>query len=137
MDRLDFDKYAIQLAKTASLRSEDPHRQVGAVALNQSKKVVGIAYNGVPSGFEMPTELLNDRDKKRPYMLHAEMNLCSLFKYGEVETVAVTCFPCRYCFINLISHGVKRVIYEESYTDPETLDIASFYKDVIQLDQIV
>ena len=43
------EEYALELAKAASLRSEDPFVKVGACALNHENMVVGVGYNGLPS----------------------------------------------------------------------------------------
>ena len=133
MSRLSFDLYALELAETASRRSEDVFRKVGAVGLTNDKRVVAVAYNGLPSGFYMDQALSESRDARRPYMIHAETNLCSLFKRGEVETVGITCSPCSTCFLNLLSHGVKRVIYNGEYTDNDVFKLAEYYKECITL----
>ena len=39
--------------------------------------------------------------------------------------------PCRYCFVNLLAHQVKNVIYLENYPDKETQAIAKYYADFI------
>ena len=43
-------EYALEIARVASLRSEDPHRKVGACALNHQNMVIGVGYNGLASG---------------------------------------------------------------------------------------
>jgi dCMP deaminase len=67
------------LQRTASLRSEDPFRKVGACALSKDNRVLGVSYNGLKSGFNVDSSFWNDRDSRRPYMIHAEANLFSLF----------------------------------------------------------
>lgn len=136
LNRISFKDYAIGLAFEVAKRSEDKFRQVGAIGLASDNMVIAAAYNGTPSGFEMDDSLALDRDKRRPYMIHAEANLCSLFKKGEVYTVAVTCSPCPSCFMNLLAHGVKQIFYKDNYTDQKTLDLADFYKDYIYLVQV-
>ena len=131
--RIDWERYAINLASAAATRSEDIYRQVGAVAFNSNKRVIGVAYNGTPSGYVMPEDLSRDRDKRRPYMIHAEMNLCSLFKAGEAKYVALTCSPCFDCFKNLLVHGVEEVYYPEGYPDENTIKLAQAYNSYIKL----
>ena len=43
--RLTWDEYAMGLAIAAARRSEDPHQQVGACALDAEHRVIGVAYN--------------------------------------------------------------------------------------------
>ena len=45
--RIALPEYAMALAHVASLRSEDPYRKVGAVAIDFSNRVIGTAYNGL------------------------------------------------------------------------------------------
>jgi dCMP deaminase len=135
--RLSSDDYAMALAYVASLRSEDPKRKVGAVALNQENRVIATAYNGLVPGVTMSDEWWSVDSNRRTFVLHAESNLCSLTSRGDVETVAVTTAPCGPCMLNLIAHGVKRVIYGESYlTDPSGEHIAEFYQGRIVLKHV-
>jgi dCMP deaminase len=49
-NRISWEKYALSLAKTASIRSEDPYIKVGACALGYNNRVLGVAYNGLVTG---------------------------------------------------------------------------------------
>ena len=64
-DRISIAEYAIALAHVASLRSEDPFRKVGAVALDHSNRVIGTAYNGLAPGFDAPEGFWDDRDQRQ------------------------------------------------------------------------
>ena len=124
--RLSIERYAMELAFVASRRSEDPFRQVGAVALDKNNRVIGTAYNGLAAGKKASTGFWQDRDKRRKFMFHAEQNLCSLFKRGDVTTVAVTTLPCNECSTLLASHGVKHVLYHDDYNS-EAVEILKFH----------
>lgn len=127
--RINWDEYALSLAHVAKLRSEDPFRQVGACALDHENRVLGVAYNGLKSGTVVPEKFWSDRNKRRPYMIHAEANLLSLFKKGECKTIALTCSPCSACATLIVAHDIKRVLYCDKYEIDETgLDIIQFYK---------
>lgn len=117
--RVAIDDYAMMLALVASLRSEDPFRKVGAVALDKDKYVLGLAYNGLKAGVKVKTTFWKDRDARRKFMIHAEQNLCALFRRGTVHTVAVTTCPCQSCATLLVAHGVKRVLFGEPYADSD------------------
>ena len=126
--RLDWDTYALRIAEVAALRSEDPWVQVGACALDHSNRVIGVAYNGLAPGKNVTGVFWNDRDGRRPYILHAETNLISLFKRGEAKTIACTLLPCSSCAQHIIAHDVKKVIYRDLYTkDQKALEIFDFY----------
>ena len=128
MSRISWEKFAIEIADTASLRSEDPYRKVGACALNHAKMVIGVGYNGLASGHEVAPEFWKDRDARRPYMIHAEANCLSLCKKGEVRLIAVTLLPCSYCATLIASYGVQKVVYRDTYeTDNKAVEILAFY----------
>jgi dCMP deaminase len=127
-ERLDWDTYALRIAEVAALRSEDPWVQVGACALDYSNRVIGVAYNGLAPGKNVTGVFWNDRDGRRPYILHAETNLVSLIKRGEAKTIACTLLPCSSCAQHIVAHDVKRVIYRDLYTkDQKALEIFDFY----------
>jgi dCMP deaminase len=133
-NRLDWDTYALMIARVASLRSEDL-RKVGACALDFDNRVVAVAYNGLAPGKNVDPCFWQDRDARRPYMIHAEANLLSLVKRGEVRLVACTLLPCSSCATNIAAYGVKKVVYEEVYQrDTKSFEIFNFYG--IELKQI-
>jgi dCMP deaminase len=130
MQRLDWEEYALELAKTASLRSEDPFRKVGACALSHDKRVLGVAYNGLKSGKIADNNFWIDRDARRPFMIHAETNLLSLFSRNEASLIAVTLLPCSSCARMICSWNINTVIYCEEYDNVDALyskEIFDFY----------
>lgn len=124
--RITIPKYAMALANIARLRSEDPFRQVGAAALDFDNRVIGTAYNGLAPGFEAVSDFWDDRDKRQKFMIHAEVNLCSLFKRNEAKIIAVTTMPCTSCMQMLCSYGVKEIYYAEDYKS-DAKEIAEMY----------
>ncbi len=127
MNRLPIPQYVMALAHVAALRSEDPYRKVGAAALDKDNRVIGTAYNGLFPGFDAPDGFWASRDERQKYMLHAEINLCSLFKRGEAKIVACTTMPCTSCMQALCAHGVKTIYYGEDYAASQAPAIAAMY----------
>ena len=126
--RPTWDEYAMGLAIAAARRSEDPHQQVGACALDAEHRVIGVAYNGLASGKVVDANFWMDRDTRRPYVLHAETNLLALVKRGECVTVACTLLPCSSCAAAIAAHGIKRVVFRHVYQrDTHAFDIFKFY----------
>lgn len=125
--RLTIPQYAMALAHVASLRSEDPFRKVGAVAIDFDNRVIGTAYNGLAPGYNADPDFWADRDARRKYMLHAEVNLCSLFTRGNVRLVACTTKPCTSCMQMLCAYGVKEVYFRDDYPESEADAIAGRY----------
>lgn len=115
------------LAHVASLRSEDPFRKVGAAALDFDNRVIATAYNGLAPGFDAPEGFWDDRDARQKFMLHAEINLCSLFKRGEVRLVASTTMPCTACMQTLCAYGVREIYYRDVYKASDAPEIAELY----------
>jgi dCMP deaminase len=132
--RLSIPHYAMALAHVASLRSEDPYRKVGAVALDFDNRVIGTAYNGLAPGFNADTAFWEDRDRRRKYMIHAEVNLCSLFTRGNVKLIACTTKPCTSCMQMLCTYGVQEIYYRDDYPESEADAISVLYK--VRLTQV-
>ncbi len=125
--RITIPEYAMALAHVASLRSEDPFRKVGAAALDFDNRVIGTAYNGLAPGYDAPDGFWDDREARQKFMLHAEINLCSLFKRGEVKLVASTTMPCTACMQTLCAYGIREIYYRDIYKASEAPEIASLY----------
>jgi len=125
--RLSIPEYAMALAEVASLRSEDPFRKVGAAALDGDHRVIATAYNGLAPGFDAPSGFWEDRERRQKFMLHAEVNLCSLFKRGEAKIVATTTMPCTACMQTLCAYGIKEIYYRDVYLESDAPEIAELY----------
>ncbi len=126
--RISWEKYALNIAEAASQRSEDPYQKVGACALNSQNMVVGVGYNGLPSGITMPYKnFWEDRDYRRKFMIHAESNCLSLCKKGDVRLLAVTLLPCSSCATMISAYGIEEVYYKDTYKrDEQAKEIFSF-----------
>ena len=132
MSRLSWGEYAFELAKTASIRSEDLHFKVGACALRFDKSVAAVGYNGAPRGVNIDW---TNRDERRKRVIHAEMNALSYCTPGEIELIAVTLLPCSSCLNLIASYGIKRVIFGKIYQrDDFAFQLAKEYN--IALEQI-
>lgn len=111
-ERLTWPEYAMELAKAASLRSEDPYQKVGACILRYDNTVAAIGYNGAPPGVEIDW---NDRDERRRRVSHAEASALRYIKPYEAKLIAVTLRPCSECIKNISMYGIKEVYYHDIY----------------------
>jgi dCMP deaminase len=68
-----WDKNFLELAKTVSTFSKDPSTQVGAVIVDDDKRVISIGYNGFPKGVR-DDHRLDNRELKYEMIVHAEAN---------------------------------------------------------------
>lgn len=127
--RSSFLKSAIDTAKIWSLRSEDPHRKVGACILNKEGRVLSVGYNGLPPKFKTPRSFWLNREKRRQYVIHAEINALSLIKRSDCpDLIAITLLPCSACASSIISYGINKVAYIDDYElDKNSLDIFKFF----------
>ena len=132
MSRPSWEEYALLLANTASLRSEDPYIKCGACVLRHDNSVAGLGYNGSPPGYNIDW---TDRDARRPFVSHAERSALRYCKPGEAKLIAVTLSPCQHCIIDIAMFGIKKVIFQDDYTDYfQVLEIAKRYDiELIQM----
>ena len=49
-DYISWEEYFMAIAELSALRSKDPSTQVGACIVNHGKRIIGIGYNGFPTG---------------------------------------------------------------------------------------
>jgi len=127
--RKSFIDCAVETAKVWSQRSEDPFRKVGACIINSNGRVLSVGYNGLPSKFLTGEGFWQDREKRRMYMIHAEVNALSILKLrDDPYLIATTLLPCSSCASLIAAHGIKEVVYLEEYNlDKRSLDIFNLF----------
>ena len=129
--RIEWVEYFAGLAKLTAKRSADPNTQVGAVVVNKNKRIIGLGYNGMPSGIEgLPwsREAESIKDTKYPYVIHAEINaLLNTDSTARESEIYVTLFPCSNCSKFIVQAGVKKIFYiGDKYQGTEDDDISKF-----------
>lgn len=126
LDHISWDEYFMGVALLSSLRSKDPNTQVGACIVNAQKRIVGVGYNGFPTGCS--DDVLpwaregNWKDTKYPYVCHAELNaiLNSIGRDLTGCTLYVALFPCNECAKAIIQSGIKHIVYlDDKYHDSD------------------
>lgn len=129
MTRKSFIDCAMQTCKIWAERSEDPYKKVGCCIINSDGRVLSVGYNGLPSKFNADLSFWKDRDFRRKFMIHAEINALSFLKKTDNPyLLATTLLPCSSCALSIISYGIKKVVYEEDYlSDQNALDIFKYY----------
>jgi len=130
-DYIDWNTYFMGIALLSSMRSKDPNTQVGACLVDTEKKIVGIGYNGFPTGvsddlFPWDNKSENYLENKYPYVVHAEANAilnanvslknCSLY---------VTLFPCDECAKIIIQSGIKQIYFLQDKYDKTPSNLAA------------
>ena len=126
-DYLSWEEYFMAVAQLSARRSKDPNTQVGACIVNKNKRIIGIGYNGFPTGCsddELPwSREGNLLDTKYPYVCHAEMNaITNAANKPDLDgaTIYVSLFPCNECAKLIVQVGIKEVVYlEDKYPDKD------------------
>lgn len=126
-DHISWDEYFMGVALLSSMRSKDPNTQVGACIVNRDRRIVGVGYNGFPTGCS-DDELPWDREgnwleTKYPYVCHAELNAILNSIGGTLKdcTLYVALFPCNECTKAIIQAGIRRVVYlSDKYADSDS-----------------
>lgn len=115
---LEWSEYFMATAFLAAQRSKDPATQVGAVLVNDERKIVGIGYNGFPNGcdddrFPWTKSGADPLQLKYMYVVHAEVNAILNKNSATVSgcTMYVLLFPCNECAKIIIQAGVRHVVY--------------------------
>lgn len=124
---ISWDAYFMGLAHLSALRSKDPSTQVGAAIVDHNKKIVGIGYNGLPTG--LSDDLYPwDRegsfvDTKYAYVVHAELNaILNATQSLQNASLYVSLFPCNECAKAIVQAGIKEVVYEDDkYADTDAV----------------
>ena len=128
MERISWDGYFIEVAKAVSLRGDCTRRQVGAVLVDDSHRIVSTGYNGVPPGapgclsgacprgklsFE---ECPPHSDYSNCIATHAERNAILYARPEEREgtTLYITYRPCTSCHQLILASGIHRVVWLSS-----------------------
>jgi dCMP deaminase len=125
-DYLSWDEYFMGVALLSAQRSKDPNTQVGACIVNPKNKIVGVGYNGLPTGCsddDFPWAREGDYlDTKYPYVCHAELNAVINKISADLYDcrLYVALFPCNECAKVIIQAGISEVIYlSDKYGDTD------------------
>lgn len=118
------DSRYLRMATIWAENSYCKRRQVGALIV-KNKMIISDGYNGTPSGFENNCE--DENNHTYPYVMHAEANAITKVarsnNSSEGATLYVTTSPCIECSKLIIQAGIIRVVYGESYTLTDGLDL--------------
>lgn len=132
---LSWDEYFMSIALLSAERSKDPNTQVGACIVNGKNKIVGIGYNGFPTGCS-DDEFPWAREgaflhTKYAYVCHAEVNAI-LNSNSDLEgcRIYVALFPCNECAKIMIQSGIKELIYlSDKYSETDAVKASKIMFD--------
>jgi dCMP deaminase len=119
-----WDRRFLSLAREISSWSKDPSTQVGAVVVNDDRRVLATGYNGFPRGIVDKKSRLENKEEKYRYMVHAEMNCIYNAADAGVSLRGATLYiwglpVCSECAKGVISSGITRIVMPKSNKYPE------------------
>ena len=106
-----WDKRFMALAEHIASWSRDPSTKVGAVIVDDKKRIVSVGFNGFPRGIA-DDERLNDKTEKYEHIIHAEINALT-FAQRNLEGCTLYVWPlppCARCATQIIQNGISRVV---------------------------
>ena len=144
-DRPSWDTYFMNIAAVVSSRSDCIRAQVGAVIVNERKKIKGTGYNNSPIGVEGCRDrgfcyrIANNIPSGTRYetcrSIHAEQN--AIIQAGEDNCVGSTIYiyghnhVCILCRRFIINAGIKRVVLQKDKNSPMIeIDPQEWVKDL-------
>lgn len=112
-DPAKWDRRFLRLAREVALWSKDPSTKVGAVIVDpNTRRVLGLGYNGLPAGVNDTHDRLNDRALKYAMTVHAELNAI-LNAVASVRGATLYTWPlppCSNCMAAAIQSGILKVV---------------------------
>ena len=107
-----WDRRFLDLSQHLSSWSKDPSTQVGAVIVDQDRRIISTGYNGFPRGVDDIDERLTTRAIKYEMIVHAEVNAI-LFATQSLKGSTLYTWPfmpCSRCAGIVIQSGITRVV---------------------------
>jgi dCMP deaminase len=119
-----WDARFMRLAKEISTWSKDPSSKIGAVIVNNDRRILSTGYNGFPRGIEDTEERLNNKEEKYPRIVHGELNALLGALYNGVSVKDATLYVyglpvCADCTKSVIQSGIRRVVINMAALDNE------------------
>lgn len=101
----------MSMAEELAKRSKDPSTQVGALIVDQRRRIISGGFNGPPHSC-IDRNVPTDRPAKYDWFVHAELNAI-LFAHCDLLgcTMYVTGIPCIKCILAIAQSGIDEVFY--------------------------
>jgi dCMP deaminase len=104
----------MRLAREISTWSKDPSSRIGAVIVNEDRRILATGYNGFPAGIA-DDHRWHDKATKYPLVIHGEMNCILNALRSGVSVTGATLFVyglpiCGECAKMIAQSGISRVV---------------------------
>lgn len=101
----------MDIAKVVAGWSKDESTQVGAVIVDDAKRIICTGFNGFPIGVDDDVPERHERPEKYFFYEHAERNALNFANVDVTGmTMIVTCFPCADCMRGVLQNGITTVL---------------------------
>jgi dCMP deaminase len=105
----------LDLAGMVSTWSKDPSTKIGCVAVDDSRRVLSMGFNGFPMNVEDSDERLTDRPVKYRMIVHGELNCILNAGRAGVSLMGSTLYVhgmlvCHECSKAIIQAGITHVV---------------------------
>lgn len=112
LDQSDWHWRFLDLARYISNWSKDPSTKVGAVIVDDHRRIISTGYNGLPQGVADTHDRYATREIKYEMIVHGEVNAMLFAKQDLAGTTLYTWpfMPCNRCAGLIIQSGIRRVI---------------------------
>jgi dCMP deaminase len=111
--------------KFADNFSSDPYMKVACIALDWRGEFMASGFNRTKTVDEA---FWYDRDARRKFMIHAEVDLAINLRGRLARAVVITLFPCVHCMTILGRLDIRELYFEKKYDkDKDAFEVAKFY----------
>lgn len=119
----------IKFANDIASESPDPWKKVGCLGFDIQKQIVATGFNHAGGRAKPGSKFWINRDDRRNFVIHAELNMLAAVPPDEIiQGIVTTLFPCIHCMRALAAFGIIEVHYGEIYDkDRDALAVADFH----------
>lgn len=133
----DWDQRFLDLAEYIGNWSKDRSTKVGAVIVDDDKRIVSTGYNGFCRNSDDKLDYKHERPAKYFFTAHAEANsIYHAAKHGVSVNnciIYVTLFPCAECCKAIIQSGIKKIVtYEPDWTNKNWFESFKYSKIMME-----
>jgi dCMP deaminase len=120
---MNWDDYFMTMAYLVAMRSKDESTHVGAVIVGPDREIRSTGYNSFPMGINDDVPERQERPEKYYWFSHAERNSIYLAARVGIPVEGCTMYtngiPCTDCAFAIIQAGIKEVVVDKSWSNPE------------------
>jgi dCMP deaminase len=104
----------MRIAKEVASWSKDPSSKIGAVIVDDNRRILATGYNGFPRGVKDDERLL-EKSTKYPLVVHAELNALMNSLWNGVSVKDATLFVyglpiCSDCAKSVVQSGINTIV---------------------------